>query len=286
MSSPPRDVKRVQRCVPHRFAEEIPGLRAVNLSASSLGIEPILVLTEFHMDRPIFGPHPHAGISVMTYLHPRSAGAFLNRDSLGDHSTIPPGGVHITQAGRGVHHDEVPLETGVSAHGFQIWFNHRAADRFVEPRAMHANAHEVPEVADARGRVRVLHGQYAGRAAPYRMVTAVTLLHVDLAPGATIALPAERMTFAYGLCGAALSDGQMLHPQTFMAFAVDGTQCEFIAGDDGGEFLFASAAPLDEPIVYGGPFVMTTAAQMRETQQRYAHGEMGTLDALPPRGRR
>jgi quercetin 2,3-dioxygenase len=274
--------KRVRTVLPHRFTEEIPGLHAVNLSAASLGIEPILVFTEFHMDRPIFGPHPHAGISVMTYLHPDSAGSFLNRDSLGDHSEIPPGGVHITQAGRGVHHDEMPLETGVSAHGFQIWFNHRAADRYVAPLAMHANAHEVPEVVDAGGKARVLHGHYAGQAAPYRMVTDVTLLHVDLAPGATIALPAHRMAFAYGLRGAIVSDAQLLLAQSFMAFDDHGTHCEFVAGEQGGEFMFASAAPLDEPIVYGGPFVMTTPAQMRETQQRYARGEMGRLDALPP----
>jgi hypothetical protein len=41
--------------------------------------------------------------------------------------------------------------------------------------------------------------------------------------------------------------------------------------------MYVTGTPLREPIVYGGPFVMTTAEQMRETQRRYARGEMGRL---------
>lgn len=229
------------------------------------------------MDRPIFGPHPHAGISVMTYLLPDSAGSFVNRDSLGDHSEIPPGGLHITQAGRGVHHDEVPLTTGIPAHGFQIWINHRERDRWVDPRAMHAMAHEVPEVRQGGVVVRVVHGEYAGRATSYRMVTEVTLLHVRLDAEATVTLPAREMAFAYGVRGSAVSAGSALGAQVLLVYDAEGNACQFTAGLNGAEFIFATAAPLREPIVYGGPFVMTTAEQMRETQRRYARGEMGRL---------
>lgn len=44
--------------------------------------------------------------------------------------------------------------------------------------------------------------------------------------------------------------------------------------------MFASGDPIGEPIVYGGPFVMTTAAQMTETKRRHARGEMGRLPPL------
>lgn len=269
--------RRVRSRTTHTLREDIPGLPAVNLSADVHGLDPILVFTEFYMDRPIFGPHPHAGVSVMTYLLPDSAGSFLNRDSLGDHSEIPPGGLHITQAGRGVHHDEVPLITGTVAHGFQIWINHRATDRWVEPKALHAMAPEIPEVRDEQALVRIVHGRYGGMATPYQMVTDVTLLHIHLMAGGTITVPAEEMAFAYGLRGPVTTDGHALGARDLVVFESGGDACRLQAGDVDADFLFVTGTPLREPVVYGGPFVMTTPEQMRETQRRYARGEMGTL---------
>lgn len=258
------------------------GLVGVNISAEEHGIEPFLVFTEFRMDRPVFGPHPHAGVSVMTYILPDSQGGFLNRDSNGDRSTIEPGAIHVTQAGRGIHHDEVPLVEGVEAHGFQIWVNHREADRWVEPRAMHASASEVPEAQADGSVVRVLHGRYGSEAPPYAMVTPVTLLHARLQPGATVTLSADTMAFVYGLRGAASSGGADLRPQVLLSFGAQGTAVQVEAGPDGAEFMFGSGEPLGEPIVYGGPFVMTTREQMTETKRRHGRGEMGVLRPLAP----
>lgn len=83
------------------FTPDFPGLRGVNMMARQFPIEPFLVITEYMMERPVFGPHPHAGISVLTYMLPDSVGSFINRDSRGDFSIIEPGAVHITQAGSG-----------------------------------------------------------------------------------------------------------------------------------------------------------------------------------------
>lgn len=259
------------------FSRSAPGLSGVNVMATEHAIEPFLVFTEFHMDRPVFGPHPHAGVSVMTYILPTSAGGFLNRDSLGDASEIPPGGVHITQAGRGIHHDEAPLVTGTDVHGFQIWINHREQDRWVEPVAMHAMAGDVPEVRANGSNVRILHGSYGELAAAYRMVTPVTLLHARLHPHATLTLPAAAMAFTYGLDGSATSGSAQLQPQVLLTYAPQGDAVEVVAGADGAEFMFGTGVPIGEPIVYGGPFVMTTTAQMTETKRRHGRGEMGTL---------
>lgn len=272
-------IKRVAAREVLTWQTSAPGLTGVNIMASAHAIEPFLVVTEFRMDRPVFGPHPHAGVSVVTYMLPDSAGGFLNRDSLGDRSEIPPGAIHITQAGRGILHDEVPLVTGVEAHGFQIWINHRDEDRWVEPRAMHASAAEIPEVRDGGSTVRVLHGRYGGAAPAYRMVTPVTLLHARLDPHTTLRLPAASMAFVYGLTGTGVSGGTALGPQVLLTYGAAGEVVAVDAGAGGAEFLFGSGTPIGEPLVYGGPFVMTTAAQMTETKRRHARGEMG---ALPP----
>jgi quercetin 2,3-dioxygenase len=261
-----------------QFTPDFPGLQGVTLMARQFPIEPFLVFTEFRMDRPVFGPHPHAGISVMTYLLPDSEGSFINRDSQGDFSNIEPGGLHITQAGSGIHHDEFPKVTGVEVHGFQIWINHHSKNRNVAPRAMHANAHEIPEIATPSYRVRIVLGTFANQSAPHKLVTDISLLHVFLNPLQMIEVPVQSMAFLYGLRGVASCDGAPLSAQRILNFEEAGDSVMVEAGRDGVEFIVGTGTPIQEPIVYGGPFVMTTEQQMLDIQARYRKGGMGHLD--------
>ena len=48
-------------------------------------------------------PHPHIGLSTLTYLY---AGEIVHRDSLGFHQVIRPGEVNWMTAGRGITHSE------------------------------------------------------------------------------------------------------------------------------------------------------------------------------------
>jgi redox-sensitive bicupin YhaK (pirin superfamily) len=270
-------MKKVIKKTAFSFSSDFPGLRAVNIMAQGHPIEPFLVFTEFRMDRPVFGPHPHAGISVMTYLLNDSKTGFLNRDSAGDRSIIEPGGLHITQAGRGIHHDEFPETTGREAHGFQIWINHADQDRFADPKAMHADAAQIPEAETEDYRVRILHGDFNGRESFNRMLTNVTLLHVFLNAGKRIVLDAGEMAFVYGLSGSGVSGGEGFVAQNLLNFENNSDPVEIQAGENGCVFMFGTGKPLQEPIVYGGPFVMTTPEQMAETRRRYGRGEMGSL---------
>lgn len=81
-------LKSVARVVAKSLKMNAMGFESVDNFNHETPIEPFLVFTEFKMAQPIFGPHPHAGMSVMTYMLPESTGAFINRDSLGDHSRI------------------------------------------------------------------------------------------------------------------------------------------------------------------------------------------------------
>jgi len=269
--------KPIREHIPLAFKPAFPGLRGVDIMAHRYGIEPFLVLTEFHMDQPVFGPHPHAGISVMTYMLPDSAGSFLNRDSQSDRSVIEPGGAHVTQAGSGMHHDEFPTVPGVDCHGLQIWIDHASKYRFVAPRSMHAFAKDIPEVSAPHYHVRVVAGSFQGQRSPFDLVTPVTLLHVRLHAQQHIAFPAEAMAFVYVLNGTGSTLNKSMQPQTLVTFAQEGDTVEVSAGADGLEFMFATGTPHGEPIVYGGPFVMSNDEQMHQARLRLGRGEMGTL---------
>ncbi len=269
--------KQIVKHTKLHFKPAFPGLKGVDMFASQYPIEPVLVFTEYLMDRPVFGPHPHAGISVMTYMLPDSKNSFINRDSLGDFSEIEPGGLHISQAGRGLQHDEFPKVTGVEAHGFQIWINHADKDRLVEPKAIHASANEIAEINMEDYKLRIVHGEYNNQRSDYQMVTNVNLFHVYLNAGKTIALDAQEMAFIYTLNGNGNIENQEVLAQSMVNFSTEGNQVVITAGEEGLEFMFGTAVPLKEPIIYGGPFVMTTPEQMADTKRRYGRGEMGEL---------
>lgn len=258
----------------------MPGFSSVDIFHAEHDIEPFLVFTEFHMDRPIFGPHPHAGVSVMTYMLPESKGSFINRDSRGDHSVIEPGGIHVTQAGSGVKHDEVPSVRGIDCHGFQIWINHSEADRLVEPRAFHAAARDVAEFHSDNVKLRVIQGAYQNKTASIELVTKTSLFDVTLQPDSTLELHAREMAFIYVLSGEVVIQEKTISQQGLVRFTNEGNKVVVRTGKIGANFMYAEGTPHHEPIVYGGPFVMTTQEQMTATQKKLQRGEMGVLNPL------
>jgi redox-sensitive bicupin YhaK (pirin superfamily) len=58
--------------------------------------------------------HPHAGIETLTL---RLEGRSVHEDSLGNFSAMGPGEVQWMRAGRGIIHDEPPIEDVVRSGG-------------------------------------------------------------------------------------------------------------------------------------------------------------------------
>lgn len=272
--------KNISKITPLQLKPNPMGFTSADMFHHEFDFEPFLVFTEFHMDRPIFGPHPHAGVSVMTYMMPDSKGSFLNRDSRGDHSIIEPGGIHVTQTGSGIKHDEVPTETGVDCHGFQIWINHADKDRLVEPKAYHASANEVPEYATDQVHLRVVQGSFGGKTSPIQLVTDTLIYDVTLQPGASVELQSKPMAFVYLMNGKITIGDRTVEGRAMISFKEEGDLISIQSGEKSAHFIFASGTPHHEPIVYGGPFVMTTEEQMRATKIRLGKGEMGELKPL------
>lgn len=243
-------------------------------------IDPFLSLDEFHMSEPTFPPHPHAGFSAVTVMLEDSKGAFRNRDSRGDESRIGPGAIHWTQAARGVVHEEVPERPGIDSHGLQIFVNLSARDKLAAPSAFHLDGSEVPLVTPSVGaRVRVLAGSFGDTRSPLGpLLTPVTLLDVRLEPGARLEVPAvEPMAFAMVLQGSGRTAGEDLEAHQAVGFGPGPEPLVFEAGPAGLQFIIGAGSPLREPVVFGGPFAMTSRAEVEAAFQRYQAGEMGAL---------
>lgn len=277
--------KRLDLIVPVPRRSKSAGLSIAQLKGESLPgyLDPFLMVDHFHMAEPFFPPHPHAGFSAVTYIFPRSANGFVNRDSRGDHSVIRPGSMHWTTAGSGIVHEEVPIETGVVCDGLQIFVNLAAKDRLTPPESMHLDETEVPkEIADGR-EVRVVVGEHAGLRSPLKPPVDAVLLDVTLEKGANFRheFPPEQIGFVYMISGAA-DFGPAVALKTLAAghaagFGAAGAELRARAAEDA-HFVLAAGTPLREPLVSYGPFVMSTPEQIERAVKDYQAGRMGRLD--------
>ena len=110
------------------------------------------------------------------------------------------------------------------------------------------------------------------------------MLLVDyvLTPGAvaTLPFPQHWNAFAQVCEGAIRADGprHMIRTQQMVTFARSGTGIRIAcAGEKPARVLLGAGAPIGEPVVRSGPFVMTSQAEIREAWRDYRAGRMGQL---------
>ncbi|MGE7958302.1 pirin family protein [Pseudomonas sp. NPDC089530] len=188
--------------------------RAIALRGADGLLDPFIGVDHAWMGAPTFGLHPHAGLSAVSYLFLDSATGVDNRDSIGTHNLIRPGGLHWTAAGRGIEHEEVPVENGQTVHSLQIFVDLGPDHRERAPSALSLEPEDVPQVLLPGARVRVPAGQFGDARSPLNPPTAVTLLDIALEPGAELVLPvtAGDCAFVMPIAGTIRVDGQHFAP--------------------------------------------------------------------------
>lgn len=112
-------------------------------------------------------PHPHIGLSTLTYLY---EGSMLHRDNLGTQVEIQPGAVNWMTAGRGIAHSErsspASRAKAERLHGIQIWVALRREDEECHPQFASYEASRIPEIASDDLTARLIAGEFSGRRSP------------------------------------------------------------------------------------------------------------------------
>jgi redox-sensitive bicupin YhaK (pirin superfamily) len=273
-----RAVARLVRPVTARHGD---AFAAVRMGAAAFGADgdPFLNLDHFHMGGPTFPPHAHAGFSAVTYILPESDAGMLNRDSRGDRSIIPPGGLHWTAAGSGIVHEEVPERSGVTIEGFQIFVRQPVAQEDTAPVIDHVYPGAIPVVALGDGYARVLAGHYGGLAASFATPSPLALIDVALMPGEPFVWSPEpgMTTCAVYLFGGRLAiDGRTVEAPALILFE-RGDASVHLAAASRSRLLLLAGQPLDAPSVSNGPFVLSSQAKIDDAIDRYRRGAMGTI---------
>jgi redox-sensitive bicupin YhaK (pirin superfamily) len=167
-------------------------------------------------------PHPHIGLSTLTYLF---SGEITHRDSVGSCQDIRPGEVNWMTAGRGITHSERFDEArrhGVMLHGIQAWVALPDRDEETDPSFSHHVAGALPVLDDKGVWGRLVAGSAFGLTAPVKTYSPQFYIHCVLEAGSRFALPkdhAERA--AYIVEGTVMVDGQSHAAGRMLVFGSD-----------------------------------------------------------------
>jgi redox-sensitive bicupin YhaK (pirin superfamily) len=266
------------------------------------GTDPALIDPFIHMDQmgeveyaagePKGTPwHPHRGFETVTYM---IDGTFQHQDSNGGGGLITNGDTQWMTAGAGILHIERPPETLIASgglfHGFQLWVNLPAAQKWVPARYQDIRAGNVALLAsyDGGALLRVIAGEVAGHRGPGITHTPISLAHVTVSPGARLVLPWPRdfNALIYVLAGTGTVGGEQRPIQS-------GQLAAFGAGDvltatasahqesrhPNLDLLILGGRPIREPVAHYGPFVMNTHAEIAQALADYQAGRMGAIPA-------
>lgn len=218
-------------------------------------------------------PHPHIGLSTLTYLF---EGQLQHKDSLGSDQLVVPGEVSWMTAGAAIAHVErtpqALLDSGSRLHGLQVWL---ASPIEHEQGAGHYSHHPAAElpVSDAMGiRIRMIAGHGFGLRSPVPVLSATLYAEVHLATATTLAIDCEHEQRAvYVLAGDASLDGEPLAVST-LAVLEPGQVVNLCAESDCHAVLIGGA-PLDGPRRMNWNFVASDIALIDKARQRWAEGD-------------
>jgi hypothetical protein len=236
--------------------------------------------------------HPHRGFETVTYM---IDGIFEHSDSNGGGGVITNGDTQWMTAGAGILHIEKPPEalvvSGGLFHGFQLWVNLPAAQKWSPPRYQDLRAGEVTLISshDGGALVRVIAGEVAGHAGPGTTYTPMTLVHATLSPGARLTIPwradYNALVYAmagYGTVGAEerpLQTGQLAVFGPGEVISVTATRVQESRSPNL-DVLLLGGRPIREPVAWYGPFVMNTREEILQALADYQAGRLGTIPAV------
>jgi len=238
--------------------------------------DPFVVMAEDWMPPGAFPTHPHRGIETVTLV---LEGAVEHADSAGNRGVIEAGDAQWMTAGRSVMHEENALADTI-AHTLQLWINLAARDKLVEPRYQSLRGAALPVRHEPGVVVKLLSGVTGSIASDTLNHVPVTAIDATLDAGASFEqrlAPGDNAFVVVLESQALVGRDKTLVPAGALAWLtrVDDLAASTVrigATTSATRLLLFAAKPLREPIAFGGPFVMNTAAEIQQAFADYRAG--------------
>ena len=220
-------------------------------------------------------PHPHIGLSTVTYLF---SGEVMHRDSVGSVQPLGPREVNWMTAGSGITHSErfeKARAVGDHLHGIQAWVALPVADEECAPSFTHLSGKDLPEWEERGVTGQLIAGSAYGIAATAPVFSPLFYVALQLVPGAVAELPSgysERAIYittgSIELEGGRYGAGQML---------VLGPDVSAVRSEEGALVMVLGGEPLGERFLFWN-FVSSSQERIEQAAADWRAGRMKLPD--------
>jgi redox-sensitive bicupin YhaK (pirin superfamily) len=220
-------------------------------------------------------PHPHIGLSTVTYLF---SGEIMHRDSVGSVQTIRPQEVNWMTAGSGITHSErFEKARAVGDHlpGIQARIALPREDEESDPSFSHHGGADLPHWEEGGVSGHLIAGAAYGLKAAARTHSPLFYAHLDMVPDAVAGIPTDQPERAvYVARGAIELDGETYGAGKMMI--LDGQASQLRALEDSSVMLIGGE-PIGERFLYWN-FVSSSQNRLAQAAADWKAGRMKLPD--------
>ena len=225
-------------------------------------------------------PHPHIGLSTVTYLF---SGRGLHRDSLGSKQVISPGDLNWMTAGRGIVHSErTPAEDLIAnpkktMHGIQIWVALPVDQEECEPNFMHYPKEDLPKFALSENLSgKLLIGSHGNTTSPVKCYSRTFFADITVEKDVdkTVSI-AEEEIGVFLLEGTATINGHELSTDDLLLVAKPNEMK--IKASQNTRLIFIGGKEFTEPRYIWWNFVSSRKERIREAADQWKNQLLGQV---------
>ncbi|KQM13327.1 pirin family protein [Novosphingobium sp. Leaf2] len=221
-------------------------------------------------------PHPHIGLSTVTYLF---SGEIVHRDSVGSHQPIRAREVNWMTAGSGITHSErfeKARAVGDHLHGIQAWVALPDGQEEVAPAFSHHAGDDLPQWHEGGVQGQLIAGSAYGLTAGVQTHSPLFYAHLDMEAGAVAEIPSgfsERAV--YVATGAVEIDGARHEAGNMLVVTGAASQVRAVAPST---IMVLGGEPVGERHLYWN-FVSSSKDRLRQAAEDWKAGRMKLPDA-------
>lgn len=215
-------------------------------------------------------PHPHIGLSTLTYLF---EGSIMHRDSIGSVVEIKPGEVNWMTAGKGIVHSERTPEylrhSEKHMHGLQIWVALPKHLEQMEPEFYHLDKAAIPQWEDNHVHFKLIAGEALGKKSPLPVYSALYMIEIK-------STQTQKLNFGnqlygesglYILEGSIESEGHTYLPKQILVSSQEAL-CEFTVQANSTIYIFGGT-PFEEERYIDWNFVSSEKDLLEKAKQNW-----------------
>ena len=221
-------------------------------------------------------PHPHIGLSTLTYLF---SGSILHRDSLGNNLEIQPGDVNWMTAGKGITHSErESFEVRANPHsisGLQCWVALPEHMAELEPAFSHTKKNDLPYIIHEGVMMRLVVGEAYGLSSPVKSYSPMFYIDVVASNCSIIDIPnPEQETAIFTVCGEVIINGETYGENQFILLEPGDNQIT-LATD--GRFVMLGGDKFEKIPFIQWNFVSFSKERIEQAKEDWRAGRFPTI---------